>query len=406
LSWRIGNEPQKAAAVGPRKGHPSERPVRPRTFHWDWLYGIPLACILGALVFASLLALSDPELSRRLTANEPGADAPALRGDWITDFPERIEAVTAALETLPVPLSRPSEEAQGADRVRWRHRRYEATMPQPDMPGAIETIFAPLGDSARGVVVRVTEHPAGAQVRIGIDGLLTHSVAVQWLGRRPRAAIVVDGLGTNLLQARQLAEVDAPLTFSVRPFQPFSPEVAEIARLFGRQVLVQLPVAGDDAAGSGLALTSTASRDAIVETVTQSLAALPKAVGVNAGGAAALPDRERLRWVLERLKEDALFVIGGDGRASSGTCEMALTVGVPCVDHALVVEAEPDPHAITERIERLAQLARTRGDAIAIVYPGSATVEALHAAVPALVASGVDLVPASMIVLTQSLSTQ
>jgi len=413
LAWRTRSGPQGPLTAGARpparRGAVANTPLpTPTRFHWDWLYGIPLSFTFGVVVYVCLLGVQDPELQRRFNRqNEEISTAPTLRADWAADFPARIDQVTTALPQLGIPLPRPGEEPQGSGRVRWRLRRYELNVPAPSQPGAIETLVAPLRDAAPGVTVRVDEHQTGAQVQIGVDGLLTHLLIFQWLGRRPRAAIIVDDLGENLLAARALAEVDAPLTFAVRPFLPFSTEVAELARMFGRQVLVHLPIADDsssDTAPPGM-LPASATQAQVTEVLNQSLAALPKAVGVsNQSGAGFTADRDRMRWLLERLKQDALFFIDSQASASSVACEVAADLALPCAPRTLVVESSADERELASQLETLAQVARTRGDAIAIVHPGATTAAAVKAALPSFAAAGVDVVPASMIVLDESLS--
>jgi uncharacterized protein len=364
--------------------------------------------VFAVVVFVCFQAQQEPQLTKHPgLGHSEEAPAPVLGANWAADFPQRIDLVTAALSQLPVLLPRPAEEPQGSGKVRWRLRRYEVNIPAPDQPGVIEALVAPVRNAAPGVTVGVNEHQTGAQVRIGIDGLLTHAIEFQWLGRRPRAAIIVDGLGDNLLTAREMAQIEAPLTFAVLPFQPFSAEVAELARMFGRQVLVHMPI-NDDGQVEGTvpgALRRTATRDEVVAVLDQSLAAVPKAVGVNnQSGSGFTADRERTRWLLERIKEDALFFIDSQTSASSVACEVAAEISLPCSTRSLLIDSSSDEPAVAAQLAELTHVARTRGDAIAIVHAGPGTAAAIRAAVPDLAAAGVDVVPASMIVLDESLS--
>src|SRR5207244_8442303 len=133
--------------------------------------------------------------------------------------------------------------------------------------------------AAPAATVNITEDAGGAQVQVGVDGLLTHTLTLHWLGHRPRAAIIIDDLGDDLLVARELAGIEAPLTFAVIPLRPFSKETAELATLFSRDVLVHLPMEaeGNDEAFDG-ELRVTASRDEIVHTVDLDLAGVPRAL--------------------------------------------------------------------------------------------------------------------------------
>jgi polysaccharide deacetylase 2 family uncharacterized protein YibQ len=367
---------------------------------WSWIASLCYACGLGLLIWLNVLLLQQG-------VEPPVAPPPALRPDWAVDFPTRIERVTDAIAHLALPLPTPTEARQGAGAMRWMHRRYDLTLPMPEDPDAWLRQLEPIRSAAPGVTLRVTDEPTGAQVQIGIDGLLTHTLALHWLGRHPRVAIIIDDLGNDLHVARALAGIDAPLTFSVMPLRPFSKEVAELAALFGREVLLHLPMEpenGEDFGAHGM-LRVGADRNEILRLLDASLATVPHAVGANNHtGSRFTADRDRMQWVLERLKEHGLFFVDSRTAPQSVACEVAATIALPCSARSLYLDDTDDEAAIRAQLDALLNQARTRGDAIAIGHPRPATVAALQAAVPGFAAAGVDVVPVSALVAGESLS--
>src|SRR5262249_33327598 len=250
------------------------------------------------------------------------------------------DAVTDALARLPLALPTPTVERQGSGSLRWMHRRYEVTLPQPEA-GTIEHALQPVRDSAAGVTLEVSEHDAGASAQIGIDGLLTHTVIVHWLDRPPRTALIVDDLGNDLLVARELMAIDAPLTMAIVPFRPFSKQVAELAAMFGREVLLQLPMDEQEGAdiGGQRVLSATANQADVLALVNDGLADVPHSVGVNNHlGSRFTSDRERMRWTLERLKQESLFFVDSRTTPGSVACEVAATVAVPCATRSVLLD--------------------------------------------------------------------
>ncbi len=373
----------------------------PRSFGWGWLVSLVFSAIFGLLVFLSSLALREPETAPLAPA------APEPHANWAADFPARIAAVTLALSHLPLPLPTPEEEPQGAGALRWTHRRYELTLPAPEDPGAFEKTLEPVRAAAPGVTLSVTQEAVGAQVQIGVEGLLTHTLKLHWLGRQPRVAIIIDDLGNDLLIARALAGIDAPLTFAVMPFRPFSKEVAELATLFGREVLVHLPMeaeSGDDFGAQEVLLVS-ADREAIDAQLAESIDAIPHAVGVNNHmGSRFTADHAHMLWVLEYLKQKDLFFIDSRTTPQSVACEVAVAVGVRCASRTLFLDDTDDEAAIRLQIETLPKLAHQQGDVIAIGHARGATSAALQAGLPALNGAGVQIVPASTIIADLSLA--
>lgn len=370
-----------------------------RLRRWAWVGRLAWSVSLGTIIFLSSSVPRDRQ--------EPVAAPPTPNPNWAADFPARIDRVTEAIGHLALPLPTPLEESQGAGASRWRHRRYDLTIPAPADRGALEQLLAPVRSAAAGVTVQVTENALGARVHIGIDGLLTHSLVVHWLGRRPRIAIIIDDLGNDLLIARELADIDAPLTFAIMPFRPFSQQVAELAALFHRDVLLHLPMQSESGEEFGATdvLQVTASRDDVRQQLDAALATVPHAVGVNNHmGSRFTGDRAHMQWVLERLHEQNLFFIDSLTTPHSVACDGAAAIAVPCVARDLFLDDIDDEAAVRTQLDALLKLARTRGDAIAIGHARATTLAALRTDAPGFAPAGVDVVPVSAIVTDQSLS--
>lgn len=375
-------------------------PVRQRRSRWGWLFGLLTSFALGLLIFLDAALLHDVE--------EPLAPPPTPPAHWETEFPTHIAQVTDALAHLPFPLPTPSEEPQGAGALRWVHRRYDAMVPPPESPDAIEHLLDPVRTAAPGVTLHISQEASGAQVQVGVDGLLTHTLTLHWLTHRPRAAIIIDDLGNDLLSARALVAIEPPLTLAVMPFRPFSKEVAELAKLFGREVLLHLPMeteSGEDF-GAREVLRVEAGRKDILRELDDSLAAVPFAVGANNHmGSRFTSDRDHMRWVLERLREKGLFFIDSATTPHSVACEVAAAVRVPCASRTLFLDDTDDEQAVRNQLDAFLATARTHDDTVAIGHPRAATLAALQAAVPGFATAGVDIVPVSTIIAGQAATT-
>jgi uncharacterized protein len=367
------------------------------------LFSLCLAVGLALLLYADVLLLQGEDTP----VAPPPSPPPRSSGNWATDLPAEIDRVTQALSQLPVTLPTPREEAQGSGRLRWKLRRYELTIPAPADPTAITDLFAPIHTAAPDATVQVLQDAGGAQVQIGIEGLLTHALTLHWLDHRPRAAIIIDDLGNDLRIARELGSLGAPLAFAVMPARPFSKEVAELGSLLGNEVLVHLPMEAEsgDEFGAADVLRIDADRDAIVGTVDRQLAAIPHAIGVNNHmGSRFTADPERMRWVLERVQHAGLFFIDSRTTAHSVGCEVAASLALPCAQRSVFLDAVDDEAAVRAQLDTLLALARTRGDVIAIGHPRPATVAALRATLADFAAAGIDIVPVSALVNAPTLS--
>jgi polysaccharide deacetylase 2 family uncharacterized protein YibQ len=382
----IGGGLRKRSVVVPDPGR--------RLFRVGSIVGFILMCGLGVLVYLSALQLGSPE-GPSLAPGNPRVNSNA-------DFPNRVEQVTTALAELPLPLATPTTVSQGAGALRWTHRRYEITLPNPGGAGNIEQLFEPLRRAAAGVTVQTSEEENGSKVQVGVDGLLTHTLMLHWLGHPPRAAIIIDNLGDDLLSARTLADIGAQLTFAVRAARPFSKEVAELANLFGREVLVQLPQGPELSAAT--ATSQPKDRTVLLRWFGEIFTSVPHAVGVTKEPGSPLSG-ERTQWIFDATNEKNLFVVESTGTSGANACNAeAAAVAVACVQSDFLLGDSGDEETIRRQLDAVLQTARTRGDAVVIGHATAALAAALRSAVPAFAAAGVELVPASTVVADRSLS--
>jgi len=380
----------------------ARRWIRSRADVLRFVLGVAGTALLGGMLYLS---------ERRLEHERFGAQARAPVGaeDWRASFEQRVDAITKQLEKGPLPMRPANVQPQGSGAVRWLRRHYEIELPRAAAErfrAAIE--LARAGDPAASAIVREIE--GGLRGEIGIDGLLTHSIVVRWREDRragpARAAVVVDDLGNDMLVARELVSLDIPLTLAVMPYRPFSKQVAELGHLFGREVLLHLPMEpenGEDFGGEGV-LRAAADREEILREIDAALQAVPYAVGVNNHmGSRFTQDRERMTWVLSRLKERGLFFLDSVTTPNSAVPQVAADVGLPYVARHVFLDDPPDEVVVEKRVAELLDHAYASGAAIGIGHPHSTTVAALRSLGSAARARGVEIVPLSNLVWDRSL---
>ncbi len=368
-----------------------------------WLVTWPLTLVFAAMVFLSVEEMRRP--AERV--------APTMGGsDWAVHFPQRIDAITDALQRAPTRLPEPVEERQGAGNLRWIHRHYDVAI-DPDKQAETEEFITSLYDVDPGVTVSTKGLEGGVEVRVGLDGLLTHTLRFKWEEQAPppppRVALIVDTLGDDLYIARQFVGLDVPVAFAVRPFRPFSKEVAELARLSKREVLLHLPSTSE-------ALTATGETDAGADPTTADapmtparqaeavLISVPNAVGMIAesptGDVSSAPATDPLVVELERR---GLFRVGQAAQAPS-TGEPKPTRAVPA---DIVTLSDGDGTAPSAKpLSSLASRAREKGVAIGLTRPTPEALEALRAALTEWQSAGIEIVPISGVMAPVALSAR
>jgi uncharacterized protein len=212
-----------------------------------------------------------------------------------------------------------------------------------------------------------------------------------------RVALVIDDLGRSVDELRQLAELGVPVTYAVLPFETETPAVvAELQRRHA-EVLLHLPMEPKNGENPGPgALFERMTDDELRQKTIAALRAVPGAVGVNNHMGSLLSSEEGpMNTVLGVIGERRLFFL--DSRTSAGSVgyKVATGLGIPAAERQIFLDGDPGPEAIRGQFQRLLELARSRGAAIAIGHPRPATLAVLVSEVPKAKAAGYDFVPVS-----------
>jgi polysaccharide deacetylase 2 family uncharacterized protein YibQ len=330
--------------------------------------------------------------------HQPREEPAQIEGgpDWEAKLHSRIDAVTAALRDSSLGVREPVESTTGSGSVRYIHRSYNVTF-RPERQIETELAIEALHEADPGVTItRTPIDPDGFEIKIGIDGLLTHTIRFQPLqpaSGPPRVAVVARALGNDLRLARELVGIDAPIALGIQPSRPFSKEVAELARLFGREVVLDVAVVAAGAGGvgePGIVLLDGQLRSRL----DRAMESVPYAVGVTADvndDIAGVP--ERLESFAGELNRRGLFWIGNlpNPQRLSG---LGAAVGLRVAMTAMPAN-EAKREVVEKHLNEIGERARTDGASVAVITASTEAVTVLTEVIPKWRAAGIDLVPVS-----------
>ena len=299
------------------------------------------------------------------------------------------------------------------------------------------------GNATHTLLIRDPAAPAPAVCWEDVPAPLT---AAELLGAddRPTVAIVLDDWGYGLTPAGEgLLELDVPLTLSILPGLPTSREVAllrtdlavpalpsaddsrelrhklgcpvdlDLGRLLPdvvpasrRETMLHLPMQPDDypVVNPGRnAVMTWSSPVEIARIVETAVASLPGVSGVNNHmGSAATSDSGVMDHVMDRLAPHGLFFLDSRTSPSSVAYRTARRHGLSALEnHVFLDEKEPTREKVRGQVERLLELAETRGFAVAIGHPYGCTLDVLREEIPRLQALGVRFVTVSELLALQ-----
>jgi hypothetical protein len=221
-------------------------------------------------------------------------------------------------------------------------------------------------------------------------------------GRPGRLAIIIDDMGSSLQEARSLAGIGVPLTFSIIPGLHNYREVAAFAASNGIETMIHIPMQSKGWPEQRLeanGLLVSMDDAAISGRLEEFMHTLPNAVGANNHMGSEFTEHEdRMRVVLNTLKGRGLFFVDSVTSPRSVGMRLARELDMKTGRRGVFLDNEQDRAYIQGQLNQAVRLARKTGGVIAICHPHSATIRTLEAALPGLAKQGITLVPASQLV--------
>jgi hypothetical protein len=222
-------------------------------------------------------------------------------------------------------------------------------------------------------------------------------------GKLVVVAIVIDDLGQDLKSAQEVLELPEKVTLSVMPGLPQSGKVAEIARQYGRELLLHIPMEPKSHAGkrqSPGTLRSDMTPMEFISAVTSDIESVPGAVGVNNHeGSALTENREAMHFLMSELKSRNLFFLDSLTSPASVAHAAAREFGLKAAKRDVFLDNENNnPAAIRRQLDELSRIAKKHGSAIAIGHPHAATLSELKKWLATAAEEGIEVVPVSHLV--------
>lgn len=195
-------------------------------------------------------------------------------------------------------------------------------------------------------------------------------------------AIIIDDIGYDYRNSRAAVELSQPFAYAVLPFSPHAEDLARLANELHKNVIVHLPMEADGhnhALGPG-ALMMDMSQPEIIAALTESLAAVPYAVGINNHmGSRLTRESDAMNWLMQAIVERGdLFFVDSRTTAGSVALQAALRADLAATARDVFIDNEQSAEAITRQLAVLVKRAKQVGHALGIAHPHAVTIEVLR----------------------------
>lgn len=212
----------------------------------------------------------------------------------------------------------------------------------------------------------------------------------------PKLALVIDDFGyAKGGIAREMLDLDIPLTIAVIPTLRHSAAVVALAKERGRCVLLHLPMEGTEPEAVDVEpISGRMSDDEIAALARRYVQSLPGIDGVNNHqGSVATADERVVKIVMGVLAQERLFFLDSLTSPKSVAYNAAVDAGLRAARSTMFLDDGTERREDVEaNLRRLVETALARGSAIGIAHPHPWTFEALRDNLDYLESAGVELV--------------
>jgi len=213
-------------------------------------------------------------------------------------------------------------------------------------------------------------------------------------------AIVIDDLGQDVKQAKEVLALSGKVTVAVLPGLAQSKNVANLAKQAGHEVLLHMPMEplkNHEKTKTPGTLSADMTPMAFLTTVSDDVESVPGAVGVNNHeGSALTENKEAMKFLMAELKTRNLFFLDSLTNAKSVAYATAIEFGMKSARRDVFLDNEGDnPEYIRKQLDELVEIARNHGKAIGIGHPHPVTLSERRKWLAETDSQGVEIVPVS-----------
>ncbi|MBI5098899.1 MAG: divergent polysaccharide deacetylase family protein [Nitrospirae bacterium] len=197
---------------------------------------------------------------------------------------------------------------------------------------------------------------------------------------RPKAAIIIDDLGSNKNAAKEVLDLKIPVTLSILPQQTYSAWVAEEGHRLEHDIIAHIPMEAEKSyklGEGGLYIWMTDKE--IAETLNKDILSIPHALGVsNHMGSAFTQDERAMQVLISELKKKKLFFLDSLTSPKSVGFNLARMQGITALNRDIFLDDKDDPSEIEAQWRKLIKIADKNGYAILLAHPRKNTIEFLQ----------------------------
>jgi len=217
------------------------------------------------------------------------------------------------------------------------------------------------------------------------------------------ASIIIDDLGNNFENGRDVIELPATLTIAILPQTTYARDLARLAARQNKEVMLHLPMQSvEHHKHSPGTLDLHMTKREFNDQLRQNLNSVPYVRGVNNHMGSLLTRHPgHMSWLMDELsKRGGLYFIDSKTTSKSIADRMAVEHSVPNLSRDFFLDPDEGEDTLRVQFDRFINRINQRGYALAIAHPYPKTIQFLQRHLKELEEHGIKLLPVSKLIST------
>jgi polysaccharide deacetylase 2 family uncharacterized protein YibQ len=216
-----------------------------------------------------------------------------------------------------------------------------------------------------------------------------------------KVIIIIDDLGVDRKRSLEILDLPAPITAAFLPYAKGVKSMADNASIRGHEILIHMPMEAETSKidlGS-IHLKSDMDPKEILENLDKAFHSINGFIGINNHmGSKLTQDQRAMEVVMSELYKRGLAFVDSKTISTSIAEKMAADHNVPHAGRDVFLDHDPSYEGVIASLQRVEEVAKRQGYAVAIGHPKENTIRALREWLPTLDKKKLILVPVSSVI--------
>ncbi len=229
-----------------------------------------------------------------------------------------------------------------------------------------------------------------------VNKIKEYVTKVKKVDNSPKIAFIIDDIGFKKDASRELKKLNIPITGSILPNTPFAKEEAIKLNSYGLEEMIHLPMQPKD---SGIKLprkvfvTINSTNREIKKLIKEAKKIVPFSKGMNNHmGSLVTARRGVIERVLKIVKKEGLFFVDSRTTYETVAYDVAKELKIKTTYRDVFLDDIQTYSHSMDQIQKLIEIAKSKGKAIAIGHPFETTFKAIRDSINDIYSNGIKIV--------------